>query len=158
MIAYGGIAAQASRTRQMAGGWRLAAWRRRERVERLRAGWGGPAWRWWSLAAGVLLLALTALGVLLLDALGGVDRVALLTVLLIGELVLAGLAGSGMLDGLAHRAIAGGMARQPQPEPLASPRPRELDAHDRHRRDRRTIRSALIALPLLAAVVLLLIV
>jgi hypothetical protein len=63
--------------------------------------------------------------------------------------------GSGMLDGLAGRAVAGGLARQPA-EDVRGQRKPPSDA-DRARRDRRTIRAGLVVLPLFVTFVALLV-
>lgn len=109
--------------------------------------WDGPAWRWWALGAGVALAVVTGLfGVVLAAGIGGDERSLTLLGLLV-ELSVAGLAGSGMLEGLSSRAIAGGMARQPLPERRKPVR--QISETDRLRRDRVTLRAGLIALPLL---------
>jgi hypothetical protein len=121
----------------------------------LRDRWGGSAWRWWALVAGALLaLATVAVGRLLAALIGG-GRWDLVLLALLVELFALGVAGSGMLDGLAGRAIAGGMSRQPLLERRRGNPTRTLA--DQERLDRRTIRSALIAVPVGVAFVVVLV-
>lgn len=111
--------------------------------------WDGPHWRWWALLAGVALTVIAlGLAVAISTTIGGnTAPLAFLFVTLI--LFALSMIGSGMFDGLAGRAISGGLARQPSPDNRAD-RPL-LSDNDRARRDRRTIRSGLIALPVFAA-------
>lgn len=110
--------------------------------------WSGPAWRWWSLGGGLLLAALTSVIAGAIAAISGGDARAFALLGLLAELSVVGAVGSGMFEGLAARAIAGGMARQPLPERRKPDR--TLSDADRLRRDRLTLRAGLIALPLLA--------
>lgn len=116
--------------------------------------WDGPHWRWWSLLAGIAASGLTlAIAAAVSAVLAESTRplaFLFMTVLLLGISTV----GSGMFDGLAARAISGGLARQPADDERAQrPVPSE---EDRDRRDRRTVRCGLAALPALAAFVALL--
>jgi hypothetical protein len=111
--------------------------------------WDGRHWRWWALLAGgaltVAALALAAILATILDQ--DIAPLAFLFVTII--LFSFSIVGSGMFDGLSGRAISGGLARQPTEENRAA-QPAPDDA-DRARRDRRSIRSGLAALPSLVA-------
>lgn len=109
--------------------------------------WDGRHWRWWALLAGITLtasaLALAAILATILDQ--DIAPLAFLFVTII--LFVFSIAGSGMFDGLSGRAISGGLARQPAEDRRAErPIP---DETARARRDRRTIRCGLAALPAL---------
>lgn len=107
--------------------------------------WDGPRWRWWALLAGV---ALTALALALAAAISAIldQNTAPLAFLFVTLILFSfSIVGSGMFDGLASRAISGGLSRQPTADTRAL-RPSPGDA-DRARRDRRTIRCGLAALP-----------
>ena len=107
--------------------------------------WDGRHWRWWALLSGVALVAL-ALGLAaVISAVIDEDTAPLAFLFITAILFVFSLIGSGMLDGLAGRAIAGGLSRQPAEDDRAD-RPAPSDA-DRARRDRRTIRCGLAALP-----------
>ena len=111
--------------------------------------WDGRHWRWWALLTGTILtalaLALAATIAAILD-----QNTAPLAFLFVTVILFSfSLVGSGMFDGLASRAISGGLARQPTVDTRAD-RPSPDDA-DRARRDRRTIRCGLAALPSLTA-------
>jgi len=122
--------------------------------ETIKDRWDGPYWRWWALGGGVALTGITAIAAIVIAALIGGDGRSLALLALIVELFGTGLLGSGMLEGLSGRAIAGGMARQPLPEQRKRARP--ISESDRAHRDRITIRASLIALPLLITFLLLL--
>lgn len=117
--------------------------------ESFRDRWEGPAWRWWSLLAGVVLAALAAVLGGVISLVSGRALAPLVMIALLVELLVLSGRGSGMLEGRAGRAIAGGMARQPLPERRR--RGQNLSEAERQRRDRSTIRSGLLALPVLAA-------
>lgn len=116
--------------------------------------WDGPNWRWWALVAGLALsafaLALAAVVSALLDE--ATKPLAFLFVTVI--LLTFSIVGSGMFDGLTSRAISGGLARQPA-EDERSKRSAPSDA-DQARRDRRTIRCGLAALPAFVTFIVLL--
>jgi hypothetical protein len=112
----------------------------------IRDRWDGPHWRRWALASGLILTAVGTAVAAGLATLFDQDAPALIQLVLLIELVTLSVIGSGMFDGLASRAIAGGLARQPAEDNRAA-RPAPTDA-DRARRDRRTIRSGLAALPI----------
>jgi hypothetical protein len=116
--------------------------------------WEGPAWRWWALGCGVVLTTSTAAAAMLVAALSGGDARSLTLLGLLIELLAIGISGSGMLDGLSGRAIAGGMARQPLPERRL--RSTSRPATDQARRDRHTIRAGILAVPLLVVFLVLL--
>ncbi|HEX5165656.1 MAG TPA: hypothetical protein VFV93_09695 [Thermomicrobiales bacterium] len=110
--------------------------------------WNGRHWRWWALLAGV---ALTGLALALAAGLSAVreeDTAPLAFVIITLILFTISIAGSGMFDGLAARAISGGLARQPAPDARANRSSPSESESDRARRDRRTIRCGLAALPL----------
>ena len=111
--------------------------------------WDGRHWRWWALLAGAALTAIAlGLAVAISTTIGGnTAPLAFLFVTLI--LFVLSMIGSGMFDGLAGRAISGGLARQPTEDTRAERQP--LNDTDRAHRDRRTIRSGLIALPVFVA-------
>lgn len=109
--------------------------------------WDGPAWRWWALGSGIALVAVTIGASGALAAIVGGDARSLAMLGLLIELFVAGMIGSGMLEGLSSRAIAGGMARQPLPDQRSSGRTRPLSEPDRLRRDRITLRAGMLALP-----------
>jgi hypothetical protein len=111
--------------------------------------WDGRHWRRWALLAGtvltVLALALAAILATILDQDIAPLAFLFVTIILFGFSIV----GSGMFDGLSGRAISGGLSRQPTEENRsAQPAP---DDADRARRDRRSIRSGLAALPSLVA-------
>lgn len=113
--------------------------------------WDGPHWRWWSLVAGIALSALAvAVAVVFAELLEeNAKPLAFLFVTVI--VLLLSIIGSGMFDGLAGRAISGGLARQPAKDVRAErPAPNETE---QARRDRRTIRCGLAALPALVVFV-----
>jgi hypothetical protein len=120
----------------------------------LRDRWDGNRWSWWALMAGGLLVLLALVAGLTASLVlpGGWSSLVLSGLLV--ELIAIGVVGSGMLTGLASRAIAGGMARQPLPEQRRGAH--DLTEHERTRRDRRTLRAGVMALPILAAFVILL--
>lgn len=114
--------------------------------ESLRNQWDGNHWRRWAALAGVVLVGIT---LLVATAISFVREGEWLSLALVGltiELLVLGITGSGMVDGLASRAIAGGMARQPLPDSRMAPRVEPSDGA-RPNRDRRTIRTGLVALP-----------
>jgi|GEM_PF-4511764 len=132
--------------------------RRMERMvpESFHDHWDGRHWRWWALLSGVLLTTF-ALGLAaILASILNEDTVPLaflfVTVILFGF----SLVGSGMFDGLSGRAISGGLSRQPAEDKRAERK--APDNTDRARRDRRTIRCGLAALPVFAAFLWLLLV
>ncbi len=123
----------------------------------IRKRWEGHRWRWWALAAGAVLVGITLLiaGAISLVREGEWASLALLGLTL--ELALLGVIGSGMLDGLSGRAIAGGMARQPLPDSrMARPTGAAPGEAEQRRRDRKTIRAGLIALPVFITFLILL--
>lgn len=107
--------------------------------------WEGKHWRWWALLAGCLLTALALAFAATIGAVRDQDSAPLAFLFITLILFVFSIVGSGMFDGLASRTIAGGLARQPA-EDTRSEQP-TLPATDRARRDRRTIRSGLAALP-----------
>lgn len=111
--------------------------------------WDGPFWRWWALLAGVVLTAAVIGLAAAISAVLGEDTAPLAFLFVTLILFALSMVGSGMFDGLAARAISGGLARQPTEDTRAERQP-PSDA-DRARRDRRTIRSGLMALPAFAA-------
>lgn len=123
------------------------------RLELLRDGWRGPRWKRWSLLAGALLAVVTTVSAALLALALGTDPTSLTLLVLGVESVGLALLGAGLLERLSGRMIAGGLARQPHPE--REPAQRMSDA-DRERRDRLTIRCALVVLPVFATFVVLL--
>jgi hypothetical protein len=108
--------------------------------------WDGRHWRWWALLGGI---ALTGLALALAAGLSTIreEDTAPLAFLIITIILFAiSIVGSGMFDGLASRSISGGLARQPAPDARANRA--TTSESDRARRDRRTIRCGLAALPL----------
>ncbi|MGH9174558.1 MAG: hypothetical protein ACRD1H_09375 [Vicinamibacterales bacterium] len=113
----------------------------------LRERWDGRYWRRWTLLAGGVLTAISAALATGVAAILGEERTPLVLLVLMLELAAISALGSGMFDGLAGRAIAGGLARQPAEDQRG--RRSRLSDSDRARRDRRTIRAGVLALPLL---------
>lgn len=115
-------------------------------------GWDGTYWQFWTLLAGCLLtIASLALGSLI-AALLGQDARALMMLLLLAELLIFSVAGSGLLDSMSRRMSRGGLARETADLDalLANDsRQAELEEVERARRDRRTVRAGLLTLPLL---------
>lgn len=116
--------------------------------------WDGQHWRWWALLAGIALTALAIAIAAVLATLFGQNTAPLAFLFVTLILFTLSIVGSGMFDGLASRAISGGLARQPTAD-TRSQRPIPNDA-ERARRDRRTIRCGLIALPVFVAFLVLL--
>lgn len=111
--------------------------------------WDGRYWRWWALLVGVGLTALALAIAAAISTLLNQDTAPLAFLFITLILFVLSIVGSGMFDGLASRAISGGLARQPTPDTRANrPVPSEPD---RTRRDRRTIRCGLVALPVFVA-------
>jgi len=107
--------------------------------------WDGRHWRWWALLAGIVLTALALALAVTLATIFDQNTAPLAFLFVTLVLFSFSLIGSGMFDGLASRAVSGGLARQPTEDTRAK-RPNPDDA-DRARRDRRTIRCGLAALP-----------
>jgi hypothetical protein len=108
--------------------------------------WDGRHWRWWALLAGIALTGLAIALATVLSTIREEDTAPLAFVIITILLFAISIVGSGMFDGLAARSISGGLARQPAPDARAS-RPASSE-RDHARRDRRTIRCGLAALPL----------
>ncbi len=107
--------------------------------------WEGRHWRWLALLAGVVLTAIALVLAVALAAIFDQNTAPLAFLLVTIVLFSFSMIGSGMFDGLASRAVSGGLARQPTQDTRDN-RPSPDDA-DRARRDRRTIRCGLGALP-----------
>ena len=107
--------------------------------------WDGRHWRWWALLAGVVLTALALALAAVLATIFDQNTAPLAFLFVTVVLFSFSMIGSGMFDGLASRAVSGGLSRQPAEDTRANrPTPDDID---RARRDRRTIRCGLAALP-----------
>lgn len=122
----------------------------------MRERWDGRHWRWWALAGGIgivmLTLALATLASLILDQ----AIAALLALGLLAELLILSMVGSGMLSATSRRMSRGGLARETATLDVDyAAREQGTAEKERNRaaRDRRTIRVALILLPVLLALV-----
>ena len=123
----------------------------------IRDRWDGHHWRWWALAAGMVLVGMTFLVATAISLVREGERTSLALLGLALELVVLGVTGSGMLDGLSGRAIAGGMARQPLPDfRMTRPTSAEPGEAEQRRRDRKIIRAGLAALPVFVTFLILL--
>jgi hypothetical protein len=123
---------------------------------RILQAWTGRHWRWWTLAAGAVLTGMLVVIAVLLALVSGADG-ASLTLLLLGlALVGTALVGAGALERLSARMIQGGLTRQPLPDQAPSGDQPATRAADRERRDRVTIRSGLMILPMLLVFLVLL--
>ena len=116
--------------------------------------WDGRHWRWWALLAGVVLTALAIGLAAVVSTLTGEKMMPLTFLFVTALLFVLSMIGSGMFDGLASRTIAGGLARQPAEDTRV--KRAEPGDTDRHRRDRRTIRAGLAALPIFVTFIFLL--
>ena len=107
--------------------------------------WDGRHWRWWALLAGATLTALALVLATVISTILDQSTAPLAFLFVTVILFSFSLVGSGMFDGLASRSISGGLARQPTEDTRAErPAP---DETGRARRDRRTIRCGLAAVP-----------
>lgn len=128
-------------------------------TEDLREHWNGPHWRWWALAGGVGLVLLTAALAYLASIVLEQSTSTLLAPGLLAELLVLSMMGSGVLNATSRRMSRGGLARETATldvdhgarEPSTADKER-----DREARDRSTIRSAIMLLPVLLAFIYLL--
>jgi hypothetical protein len=128
-------------------------------TESMRKRWDGPHWRWWALAGGIVIVMLTTILATFASIILDQSIAALLTIGLLAELVILSMMGSGMLSATSRRMSRGGLARETATldvdytarEQSAAEKERDRDA-----RDRRTIRFAIMLLPVLLAFVYLL--
>lgn len=114
--------------------------------------WDGPARNWWSLLAGCVLVTVSACVALILGLLTGQPVSALLAILLLAELLLLCMMGSGLLIATSRRMSRGGLQRETATIDTdhRPPEMREAERNrDQDRRDRQTIRAACVALPVL---------
>jgi hypothetical protein len=121
----------------------------------LLALWDGPRWRWWTLLVGVVLVPLSvSIGALIALALGQ-DTIALIMLILMVELLIVSVIGSGLLDSMSRRMSRGGLARETFDLDELNRRLGKTSEEDEEaeqaRRDRRTIRAGLLALPIMSA-------
>jgi len=121
----------------------------------LLALWDGPRWRWWTLLAGIALVPLSVgIGALIALALGQ-DTIALIMLILMVELLIVSVIGSGLLDSMSRRMSRGGLARETFDLDELNRRlgktSEENEEAEQARRDRRTIRAGLLALPITIA-------
>ena len=121
----------------------------------LLALWDGPRWRWWTLLVGVTLVPLSVgIGALIALALGQ-DTIALIMLILMVELLIVSVIGSGLLDSMSRRMSRGGLARETFDLDELNRRLGKTSEEDEEaeqaRRDRRTIRAGLLALPIMSA-------
>ena len=117
--------------------------------------WDGPRWRWWTLLAGIAVVPLSVgIGALFALALSQ-DTVALIMLILMVELLIVSVIGSGLLDSMSRRMSRGGLARETFDLDELNRRlgktSEKDDETEQARRDRRTIRAGLLALPITLA-------
>ncbi|RIK36898.1 MAG: hypothetical protein DCC58_18725 [Chloroflexi bacterium] len=119
--------------------------------------WRGTAWRWWSLLAGALLAGISAALASALAMLLGRDIVSLVLLVLGLESIAIALVGAGLLERLSGRMISGGLARtHPSDTVQNGPAAGRMTDADRERRDRLTIRCALVVAPIFGTFLVLL--
>ncbi len=126
---------------------------------KMRQRWNSPRWRWWALAGGAGLVLLTTALAFLSSVLLGQPADALLAIGLLAELLVLGMMGSGMLDTTSRRMSRGGLARETatlDTDNTAREQSLAEKERDREARDRRTIRCAIMLLPVLLAFIYLL--
>ncbi|MBA2454087.1 MAG: hypothetical protein H0V47_13010 [Chloroflexia bacterium] len=125
----------------------------------MRERWDGPHWRWWALTGGIGMVVLTFVLVTLASTVLDQSIAALLTLVLLAELLILSMMGSGMLSATSRRMSRGGLARETATldvDYAARARSTFEKERDRDARDRRTIRYAIMLLPVLVACVYLL--
>jgi hypothetical protein len=125
----------------------------------MRERWDGLHWRWWALAGGIGMVVLTFVLVTLASTVLDQSIAALLTLVLLAELLILSMMGSGMLSATSRRMSRGGLARETATldvDYAARARSTFEKERDRDARDRRTIRYAIMLLPVLVACVYLL--
>lgn len=125
----------------------------------LRDRWDGERWRSWTLVAGVALLPVSAALAGLVGLLTGESVLPLLLLFLVVEILATSIVGSGLMDSMTSRMSRGGLTRESAE--LVDRGQNESDlmaAEERNRelRDRRTIRSGILVLPLIVGFVALL--
>lgn len=122
--------------------------------------WDGPARHWWALLAGCSLVLVSALIGLIAGFITGQPASALLTILLIIELLVLCMMGSGLMLATSRRMSRGGLQRETATIDIDHrlPETREAERNrEQQRRDRQTIRAACMALPVLIVLVYLLV-
>lgn len=122
--------------------------------------WDGPARLWWSLLIGCILVILSAFLAWIAGRLFGQPVRELLTILLLAELLVLCMMGSGLLVATSRRMSRGGLQRETATIDTdhLPPETREAERRrDQERRDRQTLRAACLALPVLLAFVFLLV-
>lgn len=121
----------------------------------IQARWDGPRWRWWTILVGMALVALSAAVGALFALVLNQDSTALIMLILLVELLIFSITGSGVLDSMSRRMSRGGLARETVDIDELSARlgqDLEYDSEaEQARRDRRTIRAGLLALPVMMA-------
>lgn len=121
--------------------------------------WDGPGWRWWSLLAGCALVLVSVVLAILAGLMLGEKTTALLTIILMAELFVLCMTGSGLLMSTTRRMSRGGLQRETATIDIDHRPPDERKAErqrDQERRDRHTIRTAIVTLPTLVTFIALL--
>ena len=129
-------------------------------TENMRERWDGPHWRWWALAGGSGIVMLTSVLATLASIILDQSIAALLALGLLAELLILSMMGSGMLGATSRRMSRGGLARETATldvDYTAREQSTAEKERDRDARDRRTIRFAVMLLPVLLALVYLLV-
>lgn len=122
--------------------------------------WDGPARHWWSLLAGCGLVLVSAVIGLITGFLTGQPVSALLTILLMIELLVLCMMGSGLMLATSRRMSRGGLQRETATIDIdhRPPETREAERNrEQQRRDCHTIRTAFVALPVFLTLIYLLI-
>lgn len=139
-------------------------------IEWAQAAWAGPKWRWWSLAGGLGITAVSLLIWLILEPLMGQSGKAVATLILFVAVLILSLIGSGMIEGVSQRVSGDEVIPDRRPGRRLSRREQERERRQREeesdearaareqriaeahaRRDRRTVGAALALVPVIAA-------
>lgn len=125
----------------------------------MRERWDGDRWRWWSLLAGFALLPVSAALAGIVGLITGERMLPLILLILVVEIFVTSIVGSGLLDGMTSKMSRGGLTREGADFVDRAETEAELEAIEERQRelkDRRTVRAGIFVLPLIVAFVALL--